>query len=404
VISRLSWIASVLVLAAIIWSLDYFLGDANVDDFLEQHWTYPVPSQGKPPQQFSEHEASLAPESCGQCHAAQYEQWRSSLHSHTMGPGIGWQLRLADMKTAKSCLRCHAPMSEQLALLSQQRGWSETATPPPEYIPPSLHQQGLVCAACHLRSHVRYGPVAAKEGSDRSVHGGFVEHEAFADSRFCANCHQFPDTGPRLNGKLREDTYGQWLETSFAREGRHCQSCHMPERQHLWRGIHDEDMTRAALTVEFEVQQLSSGKFDFRAAVTNSGAGHHFPTYLVPEVVLHLEYIDADGHVSELARHVLAWRANLALTEELFDRRLPSGESVSISGAQNNVDSAGSVRLRVSVAPRQHYVRTFESYLKANLQTLDAETLAQLRQAISEAKAAEYEYIAAQQSLADIAN
>ena len=380
------------------------MGDAAVDDFLEQHWTYPVPPQGKPPQQFSELEASLAPESCGQCHVAQYAQWRRSLHRQTRGPGIGWQLRLADAETARSCLRGHAPMSEQLALLSQQRGWSKSAASPPEYIPTDLHRQGLVCAACHLRSHDRYGPVASKQDSDRSVHGGFVEHEAFEDSRFCANCHQFPDTGPRLNGKLREDTYGQWQETSFAQEGKHCQSCHMPQRQHLWRGIHDAEMTRSALTVEFEIQQLSSGKVDLRAKVTNSGAGHHFPTYLVPELMLHLEYIDKEGRVSELARYVLAWRANLALTEELFDRRLASGESVSISGSRNDVDFAGSVRLRVSVAPRQHYVRTFESYLKANLQTLDAETLAQLRQAIAEARATEYEFIVAQQPLAGVAN
>ena len=380
------------------------LKQPDVETFLADHWSYPIPPQGKPPETFSALEASLDPESCGECHTAQYQQWRSSLHSHTMGPGIRWQLQLADVDTAKSCLRCHAPMSEQLALLSQERGWSKVETSPPDYIPPNLHEQGLVCAACHLRSHKRYGPVASNAGSDSSVHDGFVTHRAFGDSRFCANCHQFSETGPRLNGKLREDTYNQWRETRFAREEKHCQSCHMPQRQHLWKGIHDEGMTRSALSVEFDVQQSVSGELEVTAEVTNSGAGHHFPTYLVPEVLLQLEYVDASGQVSGLARYLLAWRANLALTEELFDKRLAAGEAVSLTGKKNNAEAGGSIRLRVSVAPRQHYVRTFESYLNANRDALNQETLALLQQAIRESKATEYEYIAAEQSLAGVAN
>jgi hypothetical protein len=124
----------------------------------------------------------------------------------------------------------------------------------------------------------------------------------------------------------------------------------------------------------------------------------------VPEVLLQLEYVDASGQVSGLARYLLAWRANLALTEELFDKRLAAGEAVSLTGRKNNAEPGGSIRLRVSVAPRQHYVRTFESYLNANRDILKQETLALLQQAISESKATEYEYIAAQRSLAGVAN
>jgi len=402
--SKLVWPSVLLVLAAVIGGTVTLLRPASTEAFLAEYWSYPIAPQGKPPTQFSALEASLDPQSCGECHTAQYQQWRGSLHSHTMGPGIRWQLRLADMETAKSCLRCHAPMSEQLALLSQQRGWSKTGTAPPDHIPPNLHEKGLVCAACHLRSHRRHGPDASKADIDTRVHGGFDTHKAFEDSLFCATCHQFPETGARLNGKLREDTYNQWRETRFAQEGKHCQSCHMPQRQHLWRGIHDEDMTRSALSVQFDVQQSAPGKLEVRAEVTNSGAGHHFPTYLVPEVLLHLEYVDASGQVTGLSRHLLAWRANLALTEELFDKRLAAGESVSLTGKTKLGEVGGSIRLRVSVAPRRHYVRTFESYLSANRNTLDQETLAVLQQAISESKATAYEYIAAQQQLSGIAN
>jgi len=401
-------VTMVIVLAVFIgkaFKLDNpFAETASVDEFLQNHWTYPIPAQGKPPASFSALEASLDPASCGECHADQFAQWRSSLHSHTMGPGIGWQLQLVDMKTAQSCLRCHAPMTEQLALFSQQRGWSNSRSTPPDYIPENLHQQGLVCAACHVRAHVRHGPLASKPNAERNVHGGFEEHEAYSDSRFCANCHQFKADGPRINGKLRENTYEEWLATDFAQQGQHCQSCHMPQRQHVWRGIHDKEMTRSALGVELAAQPDAEGVYQLEAKITNSGAGHHFPTYMVPEIVLYLEVLDAEGRVRELAQHTIAWRVNLALTEEIFDQRLAAGESVSLHGKLQNIANYTQLRLRIHVAPRQHYVRTFEDYLPHNRDKLQPETLSLLLQSIRESKAVEYEFIAAELAIGRVAN
>ena len=381
-----------------------FSNKTSVDEFLQNHWAYPIPAQGKPPASFSAIEASLDPASCGECHADQFAQWRSSLHGHTMGPGIRWQLQIADLETAKSCLRCHAPMTEQLALFAQERGWSRASSERPDYIPGNLHQQGLVCAACHVRAHVRHGPLASKPDADRNVHGGFEEHEAYSDSRFCANCHQFAEDGPRVNGKLRENTYEEWLATDFAQQGQHCQSCHMPQRQHIWRGIHDKEMTRSALSVELAAQPDADGVYQLQAVVTNTGAGHHFPTYMVPEIVLYLEVLDAEGGVRELARHTIAWRVNLALTEEIFDQRLAFGESVRLNGKLQNITAYSQLRLRISVAPRQHYVRTFEDYLQHNRNKLRPETLSLLQQSIAESRAAEYEFIATELSLGRIAN
>jgi hypothetical protein len=401
-------IGIVVVLALLIgngFKLDQlFDKKTSVDDFLENHWVYPIPAQGKPPADFSELEASLDPASCGQCHADQFAQWRSSLHSHTMGPGIRWQLQLADSKTAQSCLRCHAPMTEQLALFSQERGWSSNRSTPPDYIPENLHRQGLVCAACHVRAHERHGPVASRPDVDRNVHGGFEEHEAYSDSLFCANCHQFKEDGPRVNGKLRENTYQEWLATDFAQQGQHCQSCHMPQRQHVWRGIHDMEMTRSALSVELASQPDADGAYQLQAVVTNTGAGHYFPTYMVPEIVLHLEVVDAEGGVRELARDIIAWRVNLALTEEIFDQRLAPGESHRLSGKLQNIAGYSQLRLRIHVAPRQHYVRTFEDYLQHNRNKLQAETLSLLQQSIQEARAVEYQFIAAELSIDRVAN
>ena len=402
---RLVWAVFLLLLVSVAaWLVGTALEEPSVEAFLEEHWSFPIPPQGRPPEDFSSLERSLAPASCAQCHPAQYEQWSGSLHSHTMGPGIRWQLQLADAGTAKSCLRCHAPMSEQLALLSQERGWSRATSSPPAHVPADLHSQGLVCAACHLRAHNRFGPPPNKPVRDEKAHGGFTAHAAFGDSRFCATCHQFAEDGPRLNGKLREDTYNQWRATGFAEEGQSCQACHMPERRHLWKGIHDPDMTRSALTVQLDTQQYGQGMVTVRAEVTNTGAGHHFPTYLVPDVVLRLEYIGPDGGTVELARHTIAWRANVALTEEIFDQRLPAGEKRVLFSEGNRFETGGRVRLRVSVAPRDHYVRTFESYLQANRNRLDAATRELILQAIGEARSAEYEFIAAERAVPPIAN
>jgi len=386
------------------WLLQDWLAEPTVEAFLQQHWTTPIPPQGQPPAGYSALEASLDPASCAECHPQQYEQWRGSLHSHTMGPGIRWQMQLADAGTAKSCLRCHAPMSEQLALLSQERGWSRSASSPPEYVPANLHDQGLVCAVCHLRAHRRFGPPPNKPVRDEEVHEGFSAHAAFGDSRFCATCHQFAEDGPRLNGKLREDTFNQWQATRYAKEGKPCQSCHMPERRHLWKGIHDPQMTRSAFSVRLDVEPGEKGVFRARAEVVNSGAGHHLPTYLVPEILLTLEHVGATGEVVELARHLLAWRANLDLTEEQFDQRLAAGEGLTLRGESGRLGEGGTLRLRVRVAPRQQYVRTFEDYLRNHGRKLDRTTLALLRQAIAEARSSEYEFSAAELPLGTIAN
>ncbi|MBF0470265.1 MAG: hypothetical protein HQL48_02705 [Gammaproteobacteria bacterium] len=393
------------LITALVWYLSIGSEERglSIEDFLQQHWRYPIPAQGVPPSQWSELEASLDPQSCATCHPQQHIHWEQSLHRHAMGPGILWQLQLADIDTARSCLRCHAPMSEQLALLSQQRGWTDFVAKPPNYISPNLHQQGLVCAVCHLRSHQHYGPPAKSITEGVLPHSGFKEHQAFGDSRFCANCHQFASDGPRLNGKLREDTYQQWSATLYADNNQQCQYCHMPDRQHLWKGIHDREMTQSALSVNIELIH-DDEKINAVASITNSGAGHHFPTYLVPEILLRLEHVTADGAVIEIGRRIIAWRANLSLTEELFDQRLASGEQITIQAESDSAVVGDIFRLRVNVSPREHYIRTFEDYLSRHGASLSGETLALLRQAITEGKQKRFEFVATTKSVSDIAN
>src|ERR1051325_9168958 len=61
-------------------------------EFLSRHWRRPIAPQGVAPDHFSPLERSLAPSDCGSCHPAQLADWKTSLHSRSMGPGVAGQL------------------------------------------------------------------------------------------------------------------------------------------------------------------------------------------------------------------------------------------------------------------------------------------------------------------------
>jgi hypothetical protein len=363
--------------------------------FLASHWRDPLPPQGKPPAHFSHAEASLAPESCGQCHQEQFRDWSQSLHSHTMGAGILWQFQLMPQEDANKCMKCHAPLAEQKALVAQSQGWPNAPTQlPPVYVPPDLGHQGLVCAACHVRNHQRFGPEPRKEIAAVLPHDGFTIAPAFSDGRFCATCHQFPEDGPRTNNKLREDTYAQWQASSFGKAGQQCQSCHMPDRKHQWRGIHDQQMVTSALQTKF-----SRTDNRIEVDILNIGAGHHFPTYMVPKVTIELGYRTAENTFEILATDIIGWNVDISLTQEIFDTRIPSGGKRSLSALlPPEIKNGTLLEVRLRIAPREHYERTFQSVLDQRDQ-LDGKTLSLLQAAYDEALATRYQFTLASYQL-----
>ena len=397
-----------------------------MESFLERHWADPLPPQGVPPAGFSPLEASLSPDSCGQCHAEQFKTWQTSLHSKAMGAGLLWQLKLMDQNQGNRCLRCHTPLAEQKALLAMELGWPNAPKQaPPEYVSADLAHRGLVCAACHVREHRRFGPPArgrivsggvtangvhvdsatsapAPDGTDRSTnnpyapHAGFTIAPAFQESQFCAHCHQFPEDGPRIAGKLQEDTYQQWLASPYAQEGpgkRTCQNCHMPDRQHLWRGIHDPEMTRRALDVSLRLVDLGGNRFEARAILRNSGAGHHFPTYMVPKVELNFVLLNAREPAKPLGQHVIGWLVDTGITREIADTRLAAGESREYRQVlQAPAGNAWRVVLIIQVAPGEHYERIFRDSL-SRVDQFPADVAPLLRLALAEAQSKRYELL-----------
>jgi hypothetical protein len=345
----------------------------GVEEFLRRHWATPLPPQGPPPARFTPLEASLAPEACGTCHPAQYADWRTSLHARAMGPGVSGQLvemLRSDPASALDCLRCHAPLAEQAPLLREGQGFRPNPAFQPDLLP-----QGLVCAGCHVRGHDRFGP-PKRDGSLTSAvpreelpHRGATRTPAFAASEFCRGCHQFGPDGFALNGKLLEDTYNEWRASRFAREGVSCQSCHMPDRRHLWRGIHDPEMVRRGLDVRATLDAVPSRPSrtaTVRLVVRNTGVGHAFPTYVTPRVVLRAELLEATGALVPGGRreHVIAREVTLDLSREVFDTRLRPGEAATLV-ARFPADRPGlRARLSVLVEPDAFYARFFQALLE----------------------------------------
>ncbi|MEK7364413.1 MAG: hypothetical protein AAB016_10610, partial [candidate division NC10 bacterium] len=237
-----------------------------------------------------------------------------------------------------------------------------------------LQARGLACAACHVRDHQRFGPpkrdgsLASELPRERLPHNGVTRTPAFLRAEFCKDCHQFPPDGFALNGKLLENTYEEWKASPFGRAGVQCQDCHMPDRRHLWRGIHDSEMVRSGVTVGLSTDRERYAVGDTAVAtltVTNSKVGHYFPTYVTPRVVVSGELIDRSGRVVAGSRQeqIIGREVSLDLTRELFDTRLAPGESATFRYRQRLPVAGLTLRVAVTVYPDHFYVGFFEALL-----------------------------------------
>lgn len=344
----------------------------DVEQFLSRHWRTPIAPQGPPPARFSELEASLHPESCGTCHPAQYTDWRGSWHAAAMGPGVRGQLVemiASDPAQAVGCFACHAPLAEQVPLVRDGAGFR----PNPAF-DAALLDRGLACAGCHVRAHERFGP-PRRAGSLQSPapretlpHDGATRTAAFLRSEFCRDCHQFTTGGLALNGTLLQNTYNEWKASRFGRAGVHCQDCHMPDRRHLWRGIHDPEMVRSGLTVSVSPETPRAGPgqtVSVTLRVQSTRVGHAFPTYVTPRVLVRAELLDPAGVPVPGSRQerVIGREVTLDLSREVADTRLRPGQSASLVYRRRVARPGLTLRLSVIVEPDAFYTRFFETLL-----------------------------------------
>jgi nitrate/TMAO reductase-like tetraheme cytochrome c subunit len=348
------------------------LAAESVTEFVRRHWALPLRAQGPPPKGWNALESSLEPKDCGTCHPVQFGDWRTSVHAVSMGPGIAGQLdemAASDPSSAIECYLCHAPLAEQSPAIRTRAG----IVPNPAH-DASLRGQGVVCASCHVRGHQRFGPprrdgsLASTTPRARLPHRGVTRTPAFLSSEFCRDCHQFKLDGFAVNGKLLQNTYEEWKASPFARQGTQCQDCHMPDRRHLWHGIHDEAMVRSGveITVTPDVSTLAAGQdLAITLELRSVRVGHAFPTYVTPRVILRGELVGAGGEAIAGTRQqtIIAREVEVDLSREFFDTRLLPGQSARLRYTGGAAEPGQRLRLSVIVEPDAFYTRFFEILL-----------------------------------------
>jgi hypothetical protein len=292
-----------------------------------------------PHQKIPEGLTSLKAESCGSCHADIYKEWKTSIHAQAYTDPF-FQAYWTKDKRTWVCLNCHTPLENQQPTLIKEipRDRVERAVqePNPHY-DSDFQQEGVTCAACHVRDGVVLGPFEDAKAPHPTKYDPM-----FRTTQLCYRCHsvvggpaQFYNGGPC--GTYAEFEDGYWMkERGFV-----CQNCHMPEverpvavggpirrgRQHLWRGGHDPEMIKRAIGVKVvadPAEPRPGDKVRVTLTLINAGAGHKLPTG-DPDRHFTVEFAveDQNGKVLEdqsdtMGRWIM-WQPAII---ELYDNRL----------------------------------------------------------------------------------
>jgi hypothetical protein len=357
-----------------------------------------IPLQGPPPPSLAPAQASLDSRQCARCHAKQVREWTGSLHAAAGSPGLRAQMvtigrggMAAD--EVESCLRCHAPLAEQAPVLRPgQRGGDDSSgdyQTNPQFSA-ALQHQGVTCAACHVRGWVRHGPPAPSPTLLDLPSYPAAELALYQRSDFCLPCHQLP-ARLAVAGRPLLDTYREWLEGPYMRRGIQCQHCHMPNREHTFKGVHDPATFRQGIAVAASATRHGE-RIVVRAAMTNVGAGHFLPTTPTPAAWLTVELVDGGGTAirgaraeKRIGRHIVfddGWK-------QREDTRIPPGETLALTAAwqRGRVGSATHLRVTIRVHPDDYYEGFYRARLKRRL---SAEARRLYQEALTRAEAARY--------------
>jgi mono/diheme cytochrome c family protein len=346
-------------------------------------WGGPIPLQGEPPASLAPAQASLSSKQCARCHAKQAREWTGSLHAHASSPGIMAQIieRSADAPTwadVEQCQRCHAPLAEQLPVA---RG---TSDPNPAY-DAELRDEGITCAGCHVRGWTRHGPPRVAPSLITLDSYPLVTLDLYERSDFCMPCHQLP-ARTAVAGKPLLDTYREWLEGPYAVRGVQCQHCHMPNREHTWKGVHDPDTFRQGIDVtasatavpphpgpagrEKPITDEQRHLVSIVARLENVGAGHYLPTTPTPAAWLRVELIDGDGRAIAGTRKEVRIGRLIQYTvtgwKELEDTRVAPGAAIELTHLARG-PGAALLEVTVVVHPDDYYEGFYADHLKGTL-------------------------------------
>lgn len=243
---------------------------------------------------------SLSAAVCAACHPDVAAEWALSVHAQAwVDPQFQAEITKSDNRWL--CLNCHTP------LLVQQDRWPEGLVDGDVERPvlgdnpgfdPVLRDEGITCAACHVRNGVIHGPglvETAGTAPEAAAHPVVADPE-FRGADLCLRCHQAEASYPGKTFVCTFHTGEEWRAGPWDDEGETCVTCHMPavtravavggperaSRRHWWRGAGIPKITGRYPPPEANPPGLAlDARVDGGAlvlTVTNAAAGHALPT------------------------------------------------------------------------------------------------------------------------------
>jgi hypothetical protein len=184
--------------------------------------------------------------------------WRATMMAHSFKDPLWRAVMEAELKERPAlksfienkCQTCHAPLARTQA---HANGTNELAFA--DAVASPLAGEGVGCTLCHQIQPGNLGTPASFTGhfqveTNREIFGPYDDvltmpmqrHVNYTpqfgahtqDSAFCATCHTLftpiPDDAGQQAGEFPEQVpYLEWKHSDYARRGRHCQDCHLPQ-------------------------------------------------------------------------------------------------------------------------------------------------------------------------------
>lgn len=282
---------------------------------------------------------SLSAQGCNGCHYDAHDGWAHSAHATGFADPV-FQHGVA-LAASPVCSECHLPLWVQHAerFAPIEGSPDRVVTAPNDAFDATLAQEGVTCAACHVRD----GTVVVAEPVANAPHPTIVSPQ-LRSSELCATCHSL--TWPGADKPLY-DTYGEWERSPYAKAGITCQACHIGRAADGGLVAHDvaQPPERAvSLLVDVDSVALVRGGEALPVAVRvqNTGAGHAFPTGSPWRVVrVQAALVGPVGKKGEVLPHPKAtWSADLKRTIEdgppwrtVSDNRVLPGEEAAFAAS-----------------------------------------------------------------------
>jgi len=319
----------------------------------------------------------VSAQACGGCHQDAAHEWSQTMHAHVWDDDA-FQADWRHEQNNPICLNCHTPLDrqQQNLVLTSKGGdrWSTASASNPAF-DPALQKQGVTCAACHVRDGKVYGPF-------QNVAAPHQTAAWTSPNESCVRCHLAANTSKasflskppcgtiaeieaaRTDAASQKPSDDGFLESSPISNpaALGCVECHMPAverpltpggpvragRRHLWKGGHDPETVRAALTIDFAKAAASPDAYTL--TIANTGANHDVPTGPADrQLTVTLQVIDAQGRplkseTATLRRQVLGRPFLIDLWDTRLRPNAPQAYSIKIPDGGKGVAVEAVVR------------------------------------------------------------